>query len=194
MNPLVEQRMRCVARWAFRRFGHARSHGSSLERTILTPHRREPLGVIAPGPQSRHRRTAILWCHQRAKQRGLVDRLDPKVRQVASRHHDPGVSATSRSSMMTYHDQLVSAVTPLRREHPDFGSGGEVLDTASDVHASDAVRRLGSDVRHDAEPQQLLVRNVVSVGVCHSPMIEEGHGICRLIRRRMRCGLTCWTA
>jgi len=78
--------------------------------------------------------------------------------------------------MMTHNDQLVSAVTPLRREHPDFGSGGEMLDTASDVHTSDAVRGLGSDVRNDAEPQQLLIRNVVSLGVCHSPMIEEDAG------------------
>ncbi len=51
-----------------------------------------------------------------------------------------------------------------------------MLDTASDVHAFDPVRRLGSDVRHYAEPQQLLIRNVVSVGVCHSPIIEEGPG------------------
>ena len=51
-----------------------------------------------------------------------------------------------------------------------------MLDTASDVHASDPVRRLGSDVPHYAEPQQLLIRNVVSLGVCHSPMIEEDAG------------------
>jgi hypothetical protein len=168
--------MSCDARWAFRRFGHcARGRRSSLERTILTPHRREPLGVIAPGPQPRHGRTVILWCHKRVKQRGLVDRLDSKVCQVASRHHDPGVPAASGSSVVTHDDQLVSAVAPLRREHPDLGSGGEMLDSASYVRPADAVRRLGGDVRHDAEPQQGIIYGIASVDVCHLPMINERH-------------------
>jgi hypothetical protein len=66
----------------------------------------------------------------------------------------------------------IPAVAPLRREHPNLGPAGEVLDTASYVHATFAMRHVG-DVCHDAEPQRCVTDSIISVGVGHAPMIGD---------------------
>jgi len=53
-------------------------------------------------------------------------------------------------------------------------SGGEVLDTASDVQAAVAVRRFGGDVRRDAEPHAFS-GGFVRISLWHFSMIDDRH-------------------
>ena len=88
---------------------------------------------------------------QGADQGWAVHASDPESSQVPACQDHPGEPAAMRAPVMPGDDQLVSSVTPLRRQDPDLRAGREMLHPAPQLQAALAVRGLLRDVRHDAE-------------------------------------------
>ena len=94
---------------------------------------------------------------QRPDHRRAVHALHAEPGQVPARHHHPGQSpAPVRTPVVTRDDDLMAPVAPLRRQDPHLRACREMPDPGAHFQAALARGGFLRDVRHDAEPGQLL--------------------------------------
>ena len=66
-----------------------------------------------------------------ADQGRAVDALDAESCQEPTRNDDPGQAPAASATVMSDDDDLIAAVSPLRRQHPYLRAGREMISSAT---------------------------------------------------------------